>query len=84
VDEILTNKKKQEEVIKECLSADTDNGKSIILFASPQVMSKNGQILVKGSQLAIASNSTSFVWFAPMRFIYFALLVCHFDLNSTL
>jgi hypothetical protein len=41
VDEILNDKKKQEEVIKECLSADIDNGKSIILFASPQAISKN-------------------------------------------
>jgi hypothetical protein len=41
VDKILIDKKNQEEVIKECLSADIDFGKSIILFASPQAISEN-------------------------------------------
>jgi len=41
VDEILNDKKKQEEFIKEYLSADINNCKSIILFASPQAISEN-------------------------------------------
>jgi hypothetical protein len=41
VDEILNDNKKREEVLKECLTADSDSNKSIILFASPQATSRN-------------------------------------------
>ena len=40
VDEILNDEKKREEVLKECMSADFENNKSIILFASPQAISE--------------------------------------------
>lgn len=40
VDEILNDEKKREEVLKECMSADFENNKSVILFASPQAISE--------------------------------------------
>lgn len=41
MDEILNDEKKREEVIKMCLDSDYGNGRSIILFASPQAISGN-------------------------------------------
>lgn len=70
VDEILNDKKKQEEVIKMCLDSDFDNVRSITLLLLPRWYQKTN---FGERQLAIASDMTNSISFVSMRFICFAL-----------
>jgi hypothetical protein len=75
VDEMLNDKKKQEEMIKKCFFADIDNGKSIILFASPQMISENkfwqkaiGHCIQHDNLHLICTNKVHFICSFGMSF----------------